>query len=58
MGWIYLVGALSGGGYFFYQNLRLEKDPTKKNAMASFFASLIQLTLLLIFSVLDVMLLS
>jgi heme o synthase len=58
MGWIYLLGAVTGGAYFIYQNLRLEKNPTKKNAMASFFASLIQLTLLLIFSVLDVKLLA
>lgn len=58
LGWIYLIGAVTGGAYFIYQNLRLEKNPTKKNAMASFFASLIQLTLLLVFSVLDVKLLA
>jgi len=58
LGWIYFVGALTGGAYFIYQNIRLVKNPTKKNAMASFFASLIQLTLILVFSVLDVKLLA
>ncbi len=55
LGWLYLAGALAGGGYFLYQNLRLIREPSRKVAMASFFASLIQLVLLLTFAVLDVM---
>jgi len=57
LGWIYLFGAVSGGGYFLYQNLRLIKDSSRKVAMASFFASLGQLGILLICAVLDVVLL-
>lgn len=57
LGWIYLLGAVSGGGYFLYQNLRLLKDTSRKVAMASFFASLGQLSILLICAVLDVALL-
>jgi len=53
LGWIYLLGALSGGGYFIYWNIRLIQDPSRKVAMKSFFASLIQLVVLLIFAVVD-----
>ncbi len=56
LGWIYLVGALIGGGYFIYRNLQLVWNPTPKVAMSSFFASLVQLSLLLTFAVLDVQL--
>ncbi len=58
MGWLYLLGAVSGGGYFLYRNLKMIQDAGRKNAMASFFASLIQLSLLLIGTVLDVLILS
>ncbi len=58
LGWIYLFGALSGGGYFLYRNLQMVRDPSPKVAMASFFASLIQLVVLLFFAVLDVQLLT
>ncbi len=53
LGWIYLLGAVTGGGYFLYRNVQLVQDPTPKVAMSSFFASLVQLTLLLVFAVLD-----
>lgn len=46
MGWIYLVAAATGGGYFLYQNYRLILQPTKQVAMRCFFASLVQLVLL------------
>ena len=55
LGWLYLAGALVGGGYFLYQNLRLVRKPCHRVAMASFFASLIQLVMLLTFAVLDAM---
>ena len=57
MGWIYLFGAVAGGGYFLYRNLQLVKNPCPKVAMKSFFASLIQLVVLLTCAVFDVSLL-
>ncbi len=54
LSWVYLLGALSGGGYFIYRNIHMVRDATPKTAMRSFFASLIQLSLLLIGTVLDV----
>jgi protoheme IX farnesyltransferase len=52
-GVIYLFGALAGGGYFVYKAWLLAKAPSRKTAMESFFASLIQLSLLLVASTLD-----
>lgn len=57
LSWLYLVGALSGGGYFLYYNYLMILDPTPKVAMKSFFASLVQLVFLLTGAVLDVSLL-
>ena len=57
LSWIYLAGAVSGGGYFIYHNCRMLPDPSPKVAMMSFFASLLQLVLLLLGAVLDVLLL-
>jgi protoheme IX farnesyltransferase len=53
LGWLYLLGALSGGGYFVYRSLLLVRDPSYANGMRSFFASLLQLVILLVFAVLD-----
>ena len=53
LGWIYLLGALFGGGYFLYRNVQLVQDPSPKVAMSSFLASLAQLGILLLFAVLD-----
>jgi len=53
LGWLYLAGALTGGGYFIYRSLLLVQDPSPKNGMRAFFASLVQLMVLLIFAVLD-----
>ncbi len=53
LGWLYLFGALSGGGYFIYRSLRLVQDASAKNGMQAFFASLVQLIVLLVFAVLD-----
>lgn len=47
LGWIYLIGALSGGIYFIIKSVQLLQNPTKQTAMANFFASLIQLGVLL-----------
>ena len=57
LSWIYLFGALSGGGYFIYRNILMIGDPSPKVAMKSFFASLVQLILLMLGAVLDVFLL-
>jgi len=53
LGWIYLLGAVAGGGYFLYRNLQMVRDPSPQIAMSSFFASLAQLGILLLFAVLD-----
>jgi protoheme IX farnesyltransferase len=46
-GLVYGLGAGIGGAYFLWAGLKLYLDPGKQTAMASFFASLIQLTLLI-----------
>lgn len=53
MGQLYLLGALLGGGYFLKANLVMLKQPTRGNALKSFHASLLQLTLLLCAAMLD-----
>ena len=52
-GVIYFVGAAVGGGYFVFKAWQLSQSPTRATAMSSFFASLIQLSLLLVTSTLD-----
>jgi protoheme IX farnesyltransferase len=54
-GVIYFAGAFAGGGYFVYKAWLLAQAPTRKAAMGAFFASLIQLSLLLVASTLDSM---
>lgn len=56
MSWVYLAGALAGGGFFLYRNLIMVADPTRRNAMLSFLASLVQLSVLLVAAVADVLL--
>ncbi len=53
MGWIYLLGAAGGGAYFVQKSVRLVLDPGPKAAMANFFASLVQLGLLLFAAIAD-----
>jgi heme o synthase len=57
MGWIYLLAAVGGGSYFIYHNVLMIREPSPKVAMRSFFASLLQLVLLLLGAVVDVLLL-
>jgi protoheme IX farnesyltransferase len=45
---IYLSGAVLGGTYFLIKAWRLACAPSRKTALASFFASLIQLGILLV----------
>jgi heme o synthase len=44
---VYMVGALAGGGYFLHKAWVLARAPSRKTALASFFASLVQLSLVL-----------
>jgi protoheme IX farnesyltransferase len=53
MGWVYGAGAAIGGALFVYASLRLMANPTRKAALANFFASLVQLTLLLTAAIVD-----
>jgi protoheme IX farnesyltransferase len=53
MGALYGVGAASGGALFLWKSVVLHRAPTKQNAMANFFASLLQLALLVLGVVLD-----
>jgi len=53
MGWIYLVGALSGGAYFLFRNFQLVLEPTQDKARTTFFASIIQLGVLLVAAIID-----
>lgn len=53
LGWIYLATAMVGGGWFIHRSIQLVKAPSRKTAMANFFASLIQLGLLLVAAMLD-----
>jgi protoheme IX farnesyltransferase len=52
-GVLYLVCAVSGGGYFIYRSVLLAREPTPKNAIRNFLASLLQLSLLLIGAIAD-----
>lgn len=47
MGNIYLAGAVAGGALFTATSIRLVWNPTRKNALANFLASLFQLCILL-----------
>lgn len=53
LGWIYLLGAASGGAWFLVTSLRLVQRPGPSAAMANFKASLLQLSLLLLAAILD-----
>jgi len=53
LGWIYLATAVIGGAVFIYFSLRLVAEPSRRRAMLNFFASLIQLSLLLAGALVD-----
>jgi protoheme IX farnesyltransferase len=57
LGWLYLAGALIGGGYFIFRSLLLVREVTARNGMRAFLASILQLIVLLAFAVLDALLL-
>jgi protoheme IX farnesyltransferase len=58
LGWLYLACAIGGGGYFIYCNYLMIDDPSPGIAMKSFFASLVQLIVLMTGAVLDASLFS
>lgn len=53
LGWIYLISAAIGGGWFLAASVRLVQTPSVTTALANFKASLAQLTLLLVGTTLD-----
>jgi len=52
-GLLYGLGAGCGGGIFVWKSIALYRNPTKQTAMANFFASLLQLSLLIVGVVLN-----
>ena len=50
---VYAVGAIGGGFHFLRKSWLLAKQPTRASAMGSFFASLVQLSALLIAATID-----
>jgi protoheme IX farnesyltransferase len=52
-GWVYLAGAAGGGAYFVHKSGALARAPNRRSAMASFFASLVQLCVLLAAAAVD-----
>ena len=53
LGWIYLLGAASGGAYFVQASLRLARKPGIQLAWRTFGASIVQLGLLLTAAIID-----
>ncbi|MFA5522200.1 MAG: heme o synthase [Castellaniella sp.] len=47
-GWAYALGAIAGGGHFLRKTLALKREPIRARAMAAFFASMAQLSLLIL----------
>lgn len=52
-GWIYGLGALLGGAHFLRKTRALAIEPSRQRAMAAFFASMVQLSVLLAAVVID-----
>jgi protoheme IX farnesyltransferase len=53
LGWIYFLGAAMGGAWFIRTSIGLARNPSPETAMTNFHASLLQLSLLLIATILD-----
>jgi protoheme IX farnesyltransferase len=52
-GWVYGAGALLGGAHFLRKTRALARSPERKTALAAFFASMVQLSVLLAAVVID-----
>lgn len=50
---IYLMGAAAGGGHFVIKSWQLARAPSRTTAMGAFFASLVQLSLVLLAATVD-----
>lgn len=57
MSWIYLLAAVSGGGWFLVKSMDLVRHPEPRRAWSNFHASLLQLSVLLLGALLDTWLL-
>lgn len=55
-GLVYFAGALAGGAHFVHKAWQLARAPSRKTAMSSFHASLVQLSLLLLAAMADALL--
>jgi protoheme IX farnesyltransferase len=55
-GWIYGLGAVGGGAWFLRQSWRLARAPSRPTALGCFFASLVQLSALLLAATADALL--
>ncbi|HSN31079.1 MAG TPA: protoheme IX farnesyltransferase, partial [Ideonella sp.] len=53
---LYALGAIGGGGHFLHRTWRLARAPSRATAMGAFFASLIQLSAVLLAATLDALL--
>lgn len=53
MGYIYLAGAVAGGGLFISRSVALARNPSVKTARSNFHASLVQLGVLLTAAIVD-----
>jgi protoheme IX farnesyltransferase len=53
MGFIYLAGAVAGGSFFIWRSIELIRNPGPKAARSNFYASFVQLGLLLIAAIAD-----
>ncbi len=53
MGFIYLAGAVAGGGFFIWRSIKLVRAPGPKAALSNFKASFVQLGLLLSAAIID-----
>ena len=53
MGYIYLAGAIAGGSFFIWRSIKLVGHPGPKAAKSNFFASFVQLGLLLTAAIID-----
>jgi len=58
MGWLYGIGAVTGGAFFIVACVRLVADPGRATAWRAFAASIVQLGLLLTSAILDRLILS
>ncbi|HSQ04307.1 MAG TPA: heme o synthase [Burkholderiales bacterium] len=52
-GWIYFAGAAGGGAWFLRDSLRLAREPSRRNALHCFHASLAQLSILLLATMIE-----